>query len=57
MYEDISSPTVATSAVFAVAAIAAQERRHVMTMDIGGAYLNASMKEHEVLMKLDDKLA
>jgi hypothetical protein len=57
LYEDISSPTVATSAVFAVAAIAAQEHRHVVTIDIGGAYLNASMREHDVLMKLDDKLA
>jgi hypothetical protein len=29
LYEDISSPTVATAAVFAVAAIAAQEHRNV----------------------------
>jgi hypothetical protein len=40
-----------------VAAVAAQERRDVATLDIGGAYLNASMKEHEVLMRLDAKLA
>ena len=40
LYEDISSPTVSTSAVFAVAAIAAKEKRHVVTLDIGGAYLN-----------------
>jgi hypothetical protein len=57
LYEDISSPTVSTSAVFAVAAIAAKEKRHVVTLDIGGAYLNASMKEREVLMRLDDKMA
>ena len=43
--------------MFAVAAIAAKEKRHVVTLDIGGAYLNASMKEREVLMRLDDKMA
>jgi hypothetical protein len=57
LYEDISSPTVSTAATFLVTAIAAQEQRHVVTLDIGGAYLNASMKEHEVLMRLDPKLA
>jgi hypothetical protein len=57
IYEDVSSPTVSTAATFLVAAIAAQEHRHVATLDIGGAYLNASMKEHEVLMRLDPKLA
>ena len=35
------------------AAIAASERRHVATVDIGGVYLNADMGEHEVLMRLD----
>ena len=57
LYEDISSPTVSTAATFITAAIAAQEGRDVATLDIGGAYLNASMKEHEVLMRLDAKLA
>jgi hypothetical protein len=57
IYDDVSSPTVSTAATFLVAAIAAQEHRHVATLDIGGAYLNASMKEHEVLMRLDPKLA
>ncbi len=57
IYEDVSSPTVSTAATFLVAAIAAQEHRHVATLDIGGAYLNASMKEHEALMRLDPKLA
>ena len=54
---DISSPTVATSAVFIMAAIAAQERRHVVTVDIAGAYLNADMGDQEVLMNLDKTLA
>jgi len=57
IYEDVSSPTVSTAETFLVAAIAAQEHRHVATLDIGGAYLNASMKEHEVLMRLEPKLA
>ena len=52
-YGDISSPTVATSAAFMIASIAALERRHVVTVDIAGAYLNADMTGQEVLMKLD----
>ena len=43
VYGDNSSPTVATSAVFMIAAIAAKEGRHVMTCDIGGAFLHADM--------------
>ena len=50
---DISSPTVSTSAAFMVATIAAKERRSVATVDITGAYLNAPMSGHEVLMRLD----
>ena len=55
--DDLSSPTVATSAVFMVAAIAAREKRKVATLDIGGAYLNASMDDHEVHMRLDPLMA
>jgi len=57
LYEDLSSPTVATSAVFMVAAIAAHENRKAVTLDIGGAYLNASMGEHEVHMRLEPLMA
>ena len=53
LYEDIGSPTVATAAVFMTAAIAAREKRHVATIDIGGAYLNADMGHHNVYMMLD----
>jgi hypothetical protein len=53
LYEDIGSPTVATPAVFMTAAIAAREKRHVATIDIGGAYLNADMGHHNVYMLLD----
>ena len=56
-YDDISSPTVATSAAFMVAALAARERRHVVTVDIAGAYLNADMSGPEVLMRLDRTMA
>ncbi len=57
LYEDISSPTVSTPSVFLIAALAAAERRHVVTMDITGAYLNAPMSEHEVFMTLDPTLS
>jgi Reverse transcriptase (RNA-dependent DNA polymerase) len=43
LYEDLSSPTVATSSVLAIAAIAAAESRKVIAIDIGGAFLNADM--------------
>jgi Reverse transcriptase (RNA-dependent DNA polymerase) len=42
-YENISSPTAATSSVLAIAAIAAAEDRKVIAIDIGGAFLNADM--------------
>jgi hypothetical protein len=53
---DISSPTCSLGALMMVAAIAAKERRHVCSIDIGGAYLNADMKA-DVFMRLDPKLA
>ena len=43
LYEDLSSPTVSTSAVFTLLAVAAHEKRHVAVVDISGAYLNADM--------------
>jgi len=57
LYEDLSSPTVSTTSMFIVAAIAARERCEVSTMDIGGAYLNASIGQHEVYMRLDPLFA
>ena len=45
LYDNLSSPTVSKSAVFAIAAIAAAEGRVVAAVDIGGAYLNADMHE------------
>jgi hypothetical protein len=55
LYENLSSPTAATSSVLSVAAIAASENRHVVTVDIGGAFLNADMEPTgvKVHMRLD----
>ena len=43
LYDDLSSPTVSTSAVFTMLAVAAHEKRHVAVVDISGAFLNADM--------------
>ena len=43
LYENLSSPTASTSSVMVVAAIAAAEHRQVMTIDVGGAFLNADI--------------
>ena len=43
IYDDVSSPTGSTISLFTLFAIAAYEKRHVATCDIGGAYLNAKM--------------
>ena len=56
IFLDPASPTASLTAVFIVAAIAAKEKRHVVTLDVPGAYLNATMEE-EVLMSLEPLLA
>jgi Reverse transcriptase (RNA-dependent DNA polymerase) len=43
LYDDLSAPTVSTSAVLAVLSVAAHERLEVAVVDIGGAFLNADM--------------
>ena len=54
LYEDLSSPTVSTSAVFTLLAVAAHEKRRVAVVDISGAYLNADMTlDVPVHMRLD----
>jgi Reverse transcriptase (RNA-dependent DNA polymerase) len=51
-------PTVSTSAVFILAAVAAHERRHVTALDIGGAFLDADMgKDAQVYMRLDKTMS
>jgi len=55
LYDNLSSPTAATTSVLIVAAIAASEARHVHVMDIGGAFLNAAISPTGVAvhMRLD----
>ena len=55
LYEDLAAPTVATAHVFTIAGLAAKEGRTVVTIDIGGAYLNADMASSGVTvhMQLD----
>jgi Reverse transcriptase (RNA-dependent DNA polymerase) len=59
LYDDLSSPTVATSSVFTIAAIAAAESRKVIAIDIGGAFLNAEMSSTgvQVHMRLNRVMA
>jgi hypothetical protein len=59
LYEDkeISSPTVALTSVLTMAALAAKERRHVMTLDHKAAYLNASMHGPPVEMLISPEVA
>ena len=58
LYDDLSSPTVSTSAVFTIAAICAHERRHAAVVDIRGAFLNAHMTTGiPVHMRLDKTMS
>jgi hypothetical protein len=58
LYDNLSSPTAATTSVLIIAAIAAAERRQAMVIDIGGAFLNASLAPTGVVvhMRLDKVL-
>lgn len=47
---DTSSPTISLVGLFILATIAANERRSVITMDIGGAYLRAYMKKFVLIL-------
>ena len=57
LYDDVSSPTVSKTALFINAAIAATERREVVTVDIGQAYLNADMVGTKPLMRIPEEYA
>ena len=48
---ETSSPTVSTTSLFLIAAIAVKENRKVVTIDLSEAYLNAQIKK-KVLMKI-----
>jgi hypothetical protein len=53
LYDDLSAPTVSTSAVFIILSIAAHEGRHAAVVDIGGAFLNAEITGVDVHMRRD----
>ena len=48
--EDIHSPTVSTEGLFLSLGIDAKEERHVVTCDVEGAYLHASMEDVVIMM-------
>jgi len=56
IYENLSSPTVATQSVLMIASIAVSENRKVITADIVGAYLHATMKVR-IIMVIDKYLS
>ena len=59
IYNDGSSPTVSTTSVFIITAIAASENRSVATIDFPGAFLNSDMPSegnHTVYMRLNKYL-
>ena len=56
-YVAIKLPTVALTSVLAMAALAAHENHHVMTLDHKAAYLNAHMAGPQVFMMLTLEVA
>jgi hypothetical protein len=59
LYPDTYSPTVSLQAVMLCLTVAAQEKRKVCAIDIGGAYLNAdrvSEDGEEIIMELEPLL-
>ena len=58
---ETSSPTVSTTAIFLIAQIAAAEGRDITTIDIGSAYLNASMPKTDpsklVFMRINKEVS
>ena len=58
LYDDLSSPTVSTCAVFTMLAVSAHEKRHIAVVDIRGAFLNANMTAGvPVHMRLDKTMS
>jgi hypothetical protein len=54
--DDKSSPTVATTAALAVAAIAAREGRDVATLDVTGAFLQAPMNSQDIYVVIEREI-
>ena len=57
--DDLSANTADRASIMTIAAIAAREGRHVASLDIGGAYLNAVMPEDypTIIMRVDKRIA
>ena len=57
--EDLSAYTVERCSIMIIITIAVKENRHVASLDIGGAYLNAQMPDHnpDIIMRIDPQLA
>jgi hypothetical protein len=53
---DLAAPTVQILALFSMLSVAAAKNFHIMTFDIGQAFLNADI-ENEVYVRLDQRLA
>ena len=54
IFTDVSAPTVSLTSVFFMPTIAAREGREIATMNVGSAFVKASMEnEEEVLVVLD----
>jgi hypothetical protein len=56
-FGSVSSPTLAMSSLMMMLAIAKSQGRHLATIDIGSAYLNADMSKEDVIMILDKVVA
>jgi hypothetical protein len=52
IYDNVSSPTAKLESILMVLALAAAERRFSVTLDIGNAFLESTMKGEDVLMEL-----
>jgi hypothetical protein len=57
MFGDVSSPTVSSTSIMLLLAIAAKEGRTVATADIKAAYLNANMDSEIVYMTINPQLS
>jgi len=57
MFGSTSSPTISMSSLMTVLSIAKSEGRHLATVDIKNAYLNASLEDEGLIVVLDEAVA
>ena len=57
--EDLSAYTVERCSIMIIITIAVKENRHIASLDIGGAYLNAQMPDNhpDIIMRIEPQLA